>query len=105
VTSIFSSSSECTIARLSAFRMPNAVITARAIPCIRRMNGHSARMKSSVGFTISSAVASARSSAIHFGASSPRTIWNVVIMVNAMATAMLCAVDSARYAGRNVKAG
>ena len=41
-------------------------------------------MKSSVGLTTSSAVASARSSAIVFGASSPSTMWSAVMIANAM---------------------
>ena len=44
------------------------------------MNGQNTRMKSSGGLTTSSAVASARSSAIHFGASSPKTISTAVMI-------------------------
>ena len=50
-----------------------------------------------------SAVASARSSAILFGVSSPSTMCSAVMIANAMATAMLCAVASAMAAGRNVE--
>ena len=56
------------------------------------MNGQNTRMKSSSGLTSQMAVASGRSSAIHFGASSPKTISAAVMMANAIATAMLCAV-------------
>ena len=55
-------------------------------------------MKSSVGFTTSSAVASARSSAIVFGASSPSTMCSAVTIANAIATATLWAVASASVA-------
>ena len=66
--------------------------TACPVPFSRRMNGQNAFMNSSVGLTTSSAVASARSSAIVFGASSPSTMCSAVTMAKAMATAMLCAV-------------
>ena len=42
------------------------------------------------------AVASDRSSAIHFGVSSPKMISSAVMMRNASATAMLCVVAAAR---------
>ena len=67
------------------------------------MNGQNAFMNSSVGLTTSSAVASARSSAMVFGASSPRTMCSAVTIANAMATAMLWAVASAIAPGRNVQ--
>ena len=69
------------------------------------MNGQNTRMKSSVGWTTSSAVASDFSSAMVFGASSPSTMCRAVTMANAMATAMLCAVASAIVAGKQVNAG
>ena len=59
-------------------------------------------MKISVGFTTQSAVASARSSAIVLGASSPSTMWSAVMTANAIATEMLCAVVAAMGAGRDV---
>ena len=90
---------ECTIARPSVPCMPEPLTTACAVPCSSRMNGHSTRMNTSVGATTHSAVASARSSAIHFGVSSPKTMWKAVMTVNAIATAMLCAVAAARCAG------
>ena len=65
------------------------------------MNGHSERMNSSSGLTTHIAVISDRSSAIHFGVSSPKTISTAVIVVNAIATAMVCAVAAATYGGRN----
>ena len=65
--------------------------TARPIPFSSRMNGQNARMNSSVGFTTISAVASDRSSAMVFGASSPSTMCSAVTMANAIATAILCA--------------
>ena len=79
--------------------------TARPMPFSSRMNGQKAFMKSSVGLTTHSAVASARSSAMVFGASSPSTMCRAVMMANAIATAMLCAVVSAMAAGRNASAG
>ena len=69
------------------------------------MNGENTRMNSSSGCTSQIAVASGRSSAIHFGASSPNTISAAVMIANAIATAMLCAVATARCAGRNESAG
>ena len=69
------------------------------------MNGHSVRMKISMGLTSHRAVTSARSSAIHFGASSPSTICTAVMTVNATATLMLCAVVTATCAGRKSNEG
>src|SRR5437773_2763684 len=57
----------------------------------KRINGQNARMKSSVGLTSQSAVASARCSAIVLGVSSPSVMCSAVMSANAMATAMLCA--------------
>jgi hypothetical protein len=69
------------------------------------MNGQKMRMNTSSGRTSQIAVASGRSSAIHFGASSPKTISAAVMIANAIATAMLCAVAAARWAGRKDRAG
>jgi len=69
------------------------------------MNGQNTRMKSSSGRTSQIAVASGRSSAIHFGASSPNTISAAVMIAKAIVTAMLCAVATASCAGRNESAG
>ena len=69
------------------------------------MKGHNRRMKSSVGLTTQSAVASECSSAMVFGASSPSTMCSAVTAANAIATAMLCDVVSAIGAGMNVKIG
>jgi hypothetical protein len=62
---------------------------ARPMPFNNRMNGQNARMNSSVGFTTISAVASDRSSAIVFGASSPRVMCSDVTIAKATATEML----------------
>ena len=70
-----------------------------AVPCTMRMKGQNTRMNSSSGCTSQSAVASGRSSAIHFGVSSPNTISMAVIMAKAIATAMLCAVAAATIGG------
>ena len=80
-------------------------MTACAVPWTMRMNGHSAVVKSSSGLTSQMAVVSARSSAIHFGVSSPKTISTPVMMVNAIATAMECAVAAASRAGRKATDG
>ncbi len=56
-------------------------------------------MKISVGLTTHIAVASGRSRAMVFGASSPSTMCSAVMIANEMATAMVCAVVSARPAG------
>ena len=61
--------------------MPSAPTIALAAACSRCTNGHVRRMKISVGFTVSIAVISARSSAIHFGTSSPSVMWNAVMNV------------------------
>ena len=52
-------------------------------------------MKISVGFTVSIAVVSARSSAIHLGTSSPSVMWKAVMTVKGIAIAIVCAVVSA----------
>ena len=62
-------------------------------------------MKISVGLTTHSAVASDRSSAMVFGASSPSTMCSAVMIANEMATLMLCAVASAIWAGSMPSAG
>ena len=69
------------------------------------MNGQNARMKSSVGFTMRSAVVSARCSAMVFGVSSPSVMCSAVISANAIATARLCAVASAIATGSDSNSG
>ena len=69
------------------------------------MNTQKTFMKISVGRTTHSAVASDRSSAMVFGASSPSTICSEVMMANDTATLMLCAVASAIWAGRMPSVG
>src|SRR6185503_5011295 len=105
VTSIFSSASECTIEWPPSELKPSMLTTARPMPLRTRMNGQNAFMNSSVGFTTSSEVPSGLSSAIVFGASSPRTMCSAVTMAKAMATAMLCAVASAIVSGRKRSPG
>ena len=69
------------------------------------MNGQNIRMNSSSGRTTHNAVASDRSSAIHFGVNSPKMISTAVMAPNAIATAMLCAVATATCPGRNANDG
>ena len=67
------------------------------------MNGRNTRRNSSVGFATTSATFSGYCSATVFGASSPSTMWSAVMMVNAIATAMVCEVATEIGAGRRVE--
>ena len=100
MTSIFSSSSECTSEwRLGAFS-PSARTTARPMPFSSVMNGQKSVMKSSVGLPTIMAVRSACWSAIVFGASSPSTMCRAVMRAKPTVTATVWAVTREMSAGR-----
>ncbi len=63
------------------------------------MKGQNTRMKISVGRPTTRAVRSAYCRATVFGASSPSTMWSVVMVAKATATAMECAVGARSATG------